>query len=424
MWQAPHDTDESTRDTDSGSVSDAMVDLSELVRPRMTPRKRAFQVGSVVVLVAVVTGLILHSLSGLGKLSAALQPTPTAIPVFVALDSNVTFGTMTFNGKTLTDPLPHLVSPRDGTNTMTLNAPPFLPVTCQFTWSGQQIASHAWTTSVSTSNSNTCSYSTGSAISIVAKGQTVSVTTVIALALNSDNLPPDLQESAFEAVKSAISSAQLHTTVPVGQHYATGLDSKGNILSRQATTPLRADLVFPSPASLGGCGNTPLCATQLDPQRDRGSASAVWAVSYVPNLQWQFTLPSGAHVVSPLVQSPQTAIEMALAYDPVAGWRVTWDDPALSGNSALYAQLQGTVCNSGTNVLLNLLPQHGQNNGVGYQGGNSIEGCALQVTTSTGATLATFTWRFGVLLATDKKAHALLPSLPVASAAEIAAVNG
>jgi hypothetical protein len=52
-----------------------------------------------------------------------------------------------------------------------------------------------------------------------------------------------------------------------------------------------------------------------------------------------------------------------------------------------------------------------------------VEGCEL------GATInrvdgGSYVWRFGVLLAADAQAHSILPALPRASPAEIAAVGG
>ena len=62
---------------------------------------------------------------------------------------------------------------------------------------------------------------------------------------------------------------------------------------------------------------------------------------------------------------------------------------------------------------------------------NGIGGCALQltrtggtgVTGTDGANAGSFLWRFGVLLAADAEAHALLPYLPLAPPSELSAVD-
>ena len=60
--------------------------------------------------------------------------------------------------------------------------------------------------------------------------------------------------------------------------------------------------------------------------------------------------------------------------------------------------------------------------GVGPGTNNGVEGCliSLQVNDSDGL----FLWRFGVLLAADDGAHAMLPDLPIALPEAIAAVSG
>jgi hypothetical protein len=54
---------------------------------------------------------------------------------------------------------------------------------------------------------------------------------------------------------------------------------------------------------------------------------------------------------------------------------------------------------------------------------NGLEGCELALQTAQGANAGHFVWRFGVLLAADRPAHTLLPSLPLAPASELAAVG-
>jgi hypothetical protein len=52
-----------------------------------------------------------------------------------------------------------------------------------------------------------------------------------------------------------------------------------------------------------------------------------------------------------------------------------------------------------------------------------VEGCELGAAIN-GVDGGRYVWRFGVLLAADAQAHRILPALPLASPAEIAAVGG
>ncbi len=63
--------------------------------------------------------------------------------------------------------------------------------------------------------------------------------------------------------------------------------------------------------------------------------------------------------------------------------------------------------------------------GIGSSSDGGLEGCQLELDTIANGveTDRSYLWRFGVLLATDTAAHQLLPMLPIASAAELAAVR-
>ena len=120
-------------------------------------------------------------------------------------------------------------------------------------------------------------------------------------------------------------------------------------------------------------------------------------------------------------RSPQWGqVTLLLSYRAASGWQVlppTAEDPPIAGQRS--TQLSSLLCSSG---ILALRDQAGTD-AITQLSDRGMEGCALGLKTNQGLT-AQFVWRFGVLLAANESARALLPNLPLASARDIAAVQG
>jgi hypothetical protein len=432
-------------DGEAPSSSDglASVELDDVLARRTPPRRRALQTALVTAAFVLVAGVVVHgSLTTLPTLPFAAHPVATSTPShrwtstfsqysgwtstssqgsvqiipattlpMVTITSNVTFGVLTLNGHRLPDPPPEPVMLSSTANTIILDATPFQPVKCT-------LGGVTATTSLSSLNvSAPCGLSASSSESTSSSGSVLQVQ--IQILVTGDDLPPDLRDSALATVRQAVRQTPMQrTTVPVGQHYATGLDANGMILSQRATQPLIAELsVAPYiPAAVGEgplFGGVPfLECPELQcggPALDHATPGTVWFVGEDVTTVWRFTTASGDLAGTVTLPSSRLFI-FALTFDPSGGWRLAeggslpdpqmWPPNTLDQCSAA-ARLLGGLLSSGVRSF-----------------SSGVEGCQLQ------ANSGTFIWRFGVLLAADAQAHTMLPALPIASPAEISAVAG
>jgi hypothetical protein len=114
-----------------------------------------------------------------------------------------------------------------------------------------------------------------------------------------------------------------------------------------------------------------------------------------------------------VVSFPTNAVGVILAYDPATGWQV-------SHPTAILGSVQSSVCQAGIMMLWSTL---GSANAPVPLHDRGVEGCELGAKVN-GVDGGRYVWRFGVVLAADAQAHSILPALPLASPAEIAAVGG
>jgi hypothetical protein len=121
-------------------------------------------------------------------------------------------------------------------------------------------------------------------------------------------------------------------------------------------------------------------------------------------------------------------LQVDLVYNGGA-WQVR-DDATLGGS--ITQQVETSECSGGSDALSTALAAIGLSQGSLQVGSHSPDditangtGCAFNVRAgSTTKFYGAYVWRWGVLMAAEPTAHALLPNLPVASPAEIAAVGG
>jgi len=474
MGEVPSGTEQSDSAADDHRERDAAldqdppaigwVDVDELLT-RHTPRRwRLTQLSLLVVSLVVLGALLLNSvfplqspLAGLlARQSMATRRAPAAKPVSSRLEvgilTDVTHATVLFNGQELPVPPPRELPWLQGENLLTLTAPPFLPHTCH--------VHVALTVDVLSESELTSGCIIGGQSGYGGPNGDIHFVRRIDfdLSVTADDLPSAARAQVIRYVQQLLTTSPLlATTVPGGQYVGTGIGPDGVISSTQAHAPVQATLwVLPEEMILGagtGASASPLpptisptaCAALRCPARYRlrqeAAATPLWSVQEGILLRWQFRTSAGAQVGSVVFQPP-APLTLQLAYDDIAR-----DDPSGGWHlanplSQTLVDIPGSVCAAGIPLLARELALHGRAGArASLAPGHfpTAQGCLLQIAsaTSTATSAATsnsesntngdglglVVWHFGVLLAADGMAHALLPALPVASAEEIAAVS-
>lgn len=399
-------------------------DLDAVLARRASPRRRLLQLSVIVVPVLVVASLILRSTLPPAPPSTTFVPAPTWTPppVPITLVSNVSFGTVSLNGRRLSGPPPQNIKLVSGNNLITLTAPPFPTQSCvihgPLVYSGGQAIVRS---------DSTCSINTEG------DGSNYPSHIYIMLMLSGDGLPPDLLASARALVSTTLGIASpLTATVPAGDYYATGIGNQGIPIASRASTPLTATvtqtLVDSTAIGSGSAGPSnpvpyecasALCAGGYDPLQPL--PKGVWVVNVQTILHWYFTAPSGLLVGSLQVAAPQPYV-LALIYNPDTGWQMGGPLPYSFGPG----QGPPLLCQLGMNLLGQALSSQNQG-GYGinetHSAPDGMRGCSFQLVNHDGSIAGTFIWRFGALLAAEPKAHALRPDVPVAPPQEVAAVG-
>ena len=381
------------------------------------PRRRGLEALAVLGALVLAVAIVLASIRGMGPSGTSSVQRPAPIVEQVALVSNVTFGTFTLNGKRLKGAPPQLVTLRNGSNIITLTAPPFRPKSCTLVWPAQQ------------PEGSDCGAGTGSQVVIGGRELTPFLTLDVNLGIA--DLPADLTASARAAVAVALNDGALHSTVPQGDYYALKEDASRVPVVERASTAMRADLAFLLPGDSGGdpCAPRGFCTGAVPFTGGEMLPANIWSISFSAQLQWTFT-PPGA---PPLVSSPigeGFPTQLWLVYDGAGGWLVTEPSDASVPARSLSAQLSAGICFAGTMLLSNTGASMGQQFGTGTGGtsDHAVDGCAIQLLPNDGSGSATplgnVIWRFGALLAADAGAHKLLPLLPVAPPDEVRALVG
>jgi hypothetical protein len=375
------------------------------LHPQLTPRRLALRLALALALLLIV-GVFLRSASAhLTSGSAA----PTALPLAsIVLLSNVSYGTVTLNGRRLAGPPPLVMTFRAGVNDAALTAPPFGTETCQIDWPSGNVREGPCDTDRS-----------GRTYTIY--GRTVVSALDVTLTLTGANMKPEMYAAAMATIGAAVSAVHLDTTVPAGTYIATGREASGQIMFTRTTTPLAADLSFmldtsgpPTP----GC--PPFCYARLTPDVASRLVGQVVAADVSVAAQWSFA--SGGTAVARSAMYPASAVTIALVYDSVVGWQVSPTATQAINGVTLSAGLALTMCAAGADALSALALRAGV--GLVQSHDHGIEGCELDLLAGNGTLQATIIWRFGVLLAADAGAQQLAPSLPVAPPAEITAISG
>ncbi|HKS69027.1 MAG TPA: hypothetical protein VJQ45_01305 [Ktedonobacterales bacterium] len=387
----------------------ASVELDDLLRRRRTRGQRMVRFGALAVALLLAAALVAHA-------SGVRLPTPqTQVPrrpVGVALVSNITYGTLTLNGRRLSGPPPQAVTLRDGTNAIALAAPPFQPRQCSVTWPDLSLLS------------GQCSVSIGYLPDL---DTALEIEYQIALDFDIHELPPDVAASARATVSAAIIAAHYETPVPAGQPIATGWTPRtGAIDTIPAPPHTQAQLSF-TPAATPACPDGLCVGSEFLPSfPGRGPpVGPAWMVNAGFTYTWRFVTQDGT-VLGSVTYPTDVPVSFAIAPNPPGdgGWHL-WQ-PSLPSPPAptdvMLSALTSSICDW-ANAFRVAQPGVPSPPSVGVTIGPGIQGCAFTLQTPGGGDAGTLLWRFGVLLAADPQAHASYPKLPMAPAGALEAIG-
>lgn len=380
-----------------------LVDLESFPTRPSSRRKRIVQLGLLMAaLVVVVTfGKVVVPTTAPGP-SAPLQP--TALPQALNLLSNVNYGTLTINSQPLSNQQTQTIRlPSKPPYTITLEAPPFRTLSCPFPPPAPP-APYGFTPCLA-----------GGEFTLDQQ----SVTTLQMLFTLAD-LPPAQQQQITTLIPQAVTAEQT-ITAPAQSFIVTGLPPDGTITTEQLSGPLEAGaslVPIPQNSQEGTSCQGFICTDSGVFHPNDALSGQFWAVTTPVALRWRFTTTSG-QVVSEVTFPSTTALTLYLSYTAPIGWQVGLLSPA-----QLSRNLTQLFCSTGANMLAREAQQRTNEIWeVTTLHDQGIEGCELGLQLNAiGQGL--FVWRFGVLLAADAKAHSTLPTLPIATPADLAVVGG
>ena len=382
-----------------------LVDLDTLPARPPIWRKRIVQIGfllaALMVVLVTFRGIVVHHPPP-GP-PAPLQP--TALPQALSLLSNVNYGSLSINGQPQSRPLPLLVKlPNTPPYTLTLEAPPFRPLSCPFPPSVPPTP-YGFTPCLA-----------GGEFTL--DEQRV---TTLQMFFTLADLPPAQQQQLTTLIPQVI-TAQQTITVPAQSAIVTGLLPDGTSSSERFPEPLEASAsLVPSQQNSqeGTSCQSFLCSDAGSFPLNGALSGQFWQVTTPVALRWHFTT-AGGQVVSAVTFPSATRLTLYLSYVAPTGWQV-----ALLPSAQLSQDLAQLACSTGANQLVGEAQQHsGELDwGVTTLADQGIAGCELDLQLDA-VDQGHFLWRFGVLLAADDLAHRTLPTLPMASPAELAAVEG
>jgi hypothetical protein len=377
------------------------------------------------------------------------------------VQANVTFGQVTVDGKKLGSP-PVVFQARPGGDEVALSATPFATQTCLVSLANDSFqgpnftAQQVVTGGSGASGDNTCgTFSSSPGDTLKYQGQLVMVNDALIFSLGPNDIPPALLASAQATASQFAQSLSQTTTVPAGDYYATGRDTRGVIQIRRATAPLTATITLKPyiPAQQPNAPLDPSCVGALCPAygafnptgpfTPNGATASpphgrIWSVRLVETVHWRFSSSQGA-TLGTLDSSANDAISLSLwlGLDSASDWKIvkilaagdiSGDTSASASGSAQQQALQAlsqNLCSLGWQELANeqAIEQPGntslQDSGMLDERDLGANGCEMRVQDANGAPTGTLIWRFGALLAADRAARAQFPWLSLASPTEI-----
>ena len=418
-------------DTDVGRSADltpsdlAPVDLEAALARRGPVHRRVLGAIIAILLCAAFAAVVGYPLIG-HVIPASASPSSNHSGTQVIVATNVTTaGVFTVNGHKRPDRMAVSFTPRDGDNTVILDAPPFAIHTCRFHWSNRQI----------TATNGQCQ-TVGDSFASDASG-THSLEVEITMPLMPADLPVGAQQqAATEAIQRIASPAQT-IIVPQGDYYTLGLDAGGAILSQRAATPLTATFsMIPDTTSL-----EPITLFLDGSGLTRHFPDHAWLIRANMFDSWQFTASDGEVVGGIAMETSATQqTEFTLDYTRSSFPRLhftlfsptpppeafpcgkgLWVLQAFSPITSSLQSLSDCVDRGLAGSAFSLIPV----NGIGATGdATHMSMSAKTPAATTVPAQPRFLYRFGVLLTANAAAHTTAPQLPQAPADEIVVLGG
>jgi hypothetical protein len=374
-----------------------------VLQGRAAPHRRFVPI----VVTALVVVLVLALVARQGLLPGVrpvAKPTPFPhVLATISLHSTVNYGTLTINGQPSPTPFfsgmhLFLFTP---TTRLTLSAPPFRTISC--TLSAPTV----------TATGDGCQATPADAADVV------HVTLTLTLA----DLPPDQEAAALQAANTALSqaAATLATplTVPPGEYYATKLGSY-----HRTPQALQATIAFATnfTADCPQVDDTTPCQ-QFDISFISSRYSGIWGVNIAATFMWRFQTADGQTIIGPQVA---TYLPLLLAYNQQTGWSsVAFTQNGVPNTITHFvmanlcdAVLQGAEIH----IIKDEIVQDVSYTKVGIAGCDST----LVIVAVQGGRIDAdvgIIVRFGVALAAYSLSQQVFPTLPLATPADIAAVD-
>ena len=423
----PHKSPDGPKPLDDTATKEeelAEVDAEALLQRRTSPRKRAVQAGLAALCLVVVVG-VFHQVTAQPSRLAESTPLPGTGALLVAVQSNLSFGSVSIDGKKLVGKPPFFFQLLGSGATVVYTAPPFTPQTCKVSWTGNATAIPI------NVHGRTCILNYD-IVSATVHGQVVAAFSGVVFEFGMGDLPATLQASARDFVRQVVTPVSLSTTVPVGQYYAIGRNARGMILSRQATTPLDAQVSLQLPTTLDPSSSALcpdlLCAgfdLPVSPATPAVSKDQLWASQLPLAMTWQFLQPDGRLVGMEPNSRISSITILLLALDSQHHWHLAQYASPADLLDAQRQSIHSTVCEMGMSELETALQsQQKLSQTVADITDQGVAGCKIRITGIGGEVTGTVVWRFGVLLAADGTTHSAYPWLPLAPRAEVDAVSG
>jgi hypothetical protein len=394
-----------------------LIELETLLNRPPSQRKRLAR-GSLALLAALLALILFWSSLSSGKPApTGIVPTPTPTPPTLLIASSVNYGTLTLNGKRLPGPLPTLVYVPGKSYDLTLDAPPFSPITCHLRLS--DVKSRGF----SSADGRCLAFSAHYDEPIALHGIVARPTFQVSIFLGMHDLPRD-QQSQITALLTQTLTTQQAISVPAGDYFVTSFSPPTTIASQQASAPMHATasvaLVPPQDqAAVPGCVGF-ICPWLIDQADYLPIDSQQWSIGVALATRWRFSTPSGSVVSDVLFQNDASGsivptAKLFLSYDAASGWSIAQDAAAPTAAGLL----QGAFCTPGKNILQQVAGNESSIRMLNTQG---AQGCELQLFVND-SFQGTFLWRFGVLLTADPIARQVYPQFPAAPAADVAAIG-
>ena len=349
---------------------------------------------------ALIAGTLVLTLI-ISRLGATDGGAPTPLPTLnyarnsVMFINGVPWGKLQINGRVVhiaTDSAQQVFLPSES-NTITYTAAPFPTLHCVI--------------SVPESPHDTCPFGPVSAITIPSNGDSTFQTRMIDLKSTPKQLPKTSLDALIAATQQQLSTLTSSTQVLPGDHYLT---AQGKFAT--ATQALTVSLSYQMPtlsesSRVGYADCAYICSGSQGPPMGDSSAKGPgvhWTL--FPVVRWQYTPTHGQTVT--VSQGPSIMAPV----DITANWTGAWHvgiESAMQTDTLLGVAL----------AILSPLDtvSHGVGGGAGVQlAATPADGFLLYATEG----VAYILYRAGALVALNSNAHHVFPTLPMASAHELA----